>query len=152
MQGAGRERTAAHELPGRASLKHFDAVKAVLDAQPTASTRGWCAAWDYQPHRVRVVTDKLGAQGTICGGGRYDGLIRADPGGKPAPGVGWGMGVERVLDLLQQKGWRCARRHMPTPSCPTRPRCRASWSVEALRRAGPTVVLRAPPEPPARAA
>jgi predicted negative regulator of RcsB-dependent stress response len=49
------------------------------------------------------VTDKLGAQGTICGGGRYDGLIELI-GGKPAPAVGWGMGIERVLDLLQQEG------------------------------------------------
>jgi histidyl-tRNA synthetase len=48
------------------------------------------------------VTDQLGAQGTVCGGGRYDGLIELI-GGKPAPAVGWGMGIERVLDLLQQR-------------------------------------------------
>jgi histidyl-tRNA synthetase len=47
------------------------------------------------------VTDKLGAQGTICGGGRYDGLVEL-LGGKPAPGIGWGLGIERVLDLMQQ--------------------------------------------------
>jgi histidyl-tRNA synthetase len=49
------------------------------------------------------VTDRLGAQGTVCGGGRYDGLIEMI-GGKPAPAVGWGLGIERVLDLLQQSG------------------------------------------------
>ena len=49
------------------------------------------------------VTDRLGAQGTVCGGGRYDGLSELI-GGKPAPGIGWGMGIERVLDLLQQSG------------------------------------------------
>jgi len=59
---------------------------------------------DYYTHTVfEWITPKLGAQGTICGGGRYDGLVEMI-GGKPAPGVGWGMGLERVLDLLQQSG------------------------------------------------
>jgi histidyl-tRNA synthetase len=49
------------------------------------------------------VTDRLGAQGTLCGGGRYDGLIEMI-GGKPAPAVGWGLGIERVLDLLHEAG------------------------------------------------
>jgi len=49
------------------------------------------------------VTDRLGAQGTVCGGGRYDGLVEL-VGGKPAPGIGWGMGIERVLDLLHESG------------------------------------------------
>jgi histidyl-tRNA synthetase len=49
------------------------------------------------------ITDRLGAQGTVCGGGRYDGLVELI-GGKPAPGIGWGLGIERVLDLLQQSG------------------------------------------------
>lgn len=49
------------------------------------------------------VTTELGAQGTVCAGGRYDGLIE-QLGGKPAPGIGFGMGLERVLLLLQDKG------------------------------------------------
>ena len=49
------------------------------------------------------ITDSLGAQGTICGGGRYDYLIE-QIGGKPAPAVGWAMGVERVLELLAEEG------------------------------------------------
>ena len=49
------------------------------------------------------VTDDLGAQGTVCGGGRYDPLISL-LGGKAAPAVGWGMGVERVLDLCAVHG------------------------------------------------
>jgi histidyl-tRNA synthetase len=49
------------------------------------------------------VTDKLGAQGTVCGGGRYDGLIE-QLGGKPAPAVGWGLGMERLLLLLEEVG------------------------------------------------
>ena len=46
------------------------------------------------------VTDQLGSQGTICGGGRYDYLI-SQMGGKPSPAVGWAIGVERVLELLK---------------------------------------------------
>jgi histidyl-tRNA synthetase len=49
------------------------------------------------------VTDRLGAQGTVCGGGRYDGLIER-LGGKPAPAVGFAIGVERLLDLWEQNG------------------------------------------------
>jgi histidyl-tRNA synthetase len=49
------------------------------------------------------VTTRLGAQGTICAGGRYDGLIE-QIGGKPAPAMGFAMGVERLLVLLQEAG------------------------------------------------
>ncbi|MEO8279988.1 MAG: ATP phosphoribosyltransferase regulatory subunit, partial [Ideonella sp.] len=47
------------------------------------------------------VTNRLGAQGTVCGGGRYDGLIE-QLGGKPAPAVGFGLGLERLLLLLEE--------------------------------------------------
>jgi histidyl-tRNA synthetase len=49
------------------------------------------------------ITDKLGAQGTVCAGGRYDGLIE-QVGGKSAPACGFAMGVERLLALMQQDG------------------------------------------------
>jgi len=49
------------------------------------------------------VTDKLGAQGTVCAGGRYDGLIE-QVGGKPAPACGFAMGIERLLALMQESG------------------------------------------------
>lgn len=55
------------------------------------------------------VTSELGAQGTICAGGRYDGLIE-QLGGKAASGIGFGMGMERVLLLLQDKGLLPAQR------------------------------------------
>jgi histidyl-tRNA synthetase len=54
------------------------------------------------------VTDKLGSQATICGGGRYDDLI-ALLGGKPAPAVGFAIGMERLLDLWLQSGAQPAR-------------------------------------------
>ena len=49
------------------------------------------------------ITEQLGSQGTVCGGGRYDYLIE-QIGGKPAPAVGWALGVERVLELLKEQG------------------------------------------------
>ncbi|SFL12307.1 histidyl-tRNA synthetase [Nitrosomonas aestuarii] len=49
------------------------------------------------------VTDKLGAQGTVCAGGRYDGLVE-QVGGKPAPACGFAMGIERLLALMQECG------------------------------------------------
>mgnify|MGYP001490985244 FL=1 len=49
------------------------------------------------------VTDKLGAQGTVCAGGRYDGLVE-QMGGRPAPGVGFAMGIERLILLLETLG------------------------------------------------
>ncbi|HNI84294.1 MAG TPA: histidine--tRNA ligase [Ottowia sp.] len=91
---------------GEASRRHFAAVQAILAAAGVS--------WHINPRLVRgldyynltvfeFVTDRLGAQGTICGGGRYDYLIE-QIGGKPAPAVGWALGVERVLELLQEEG------------------------------------------------
>ncbi|MEY4907955.1 MAG: hypothetical protein RL260_1673 [Pseudomonadota bacterium] len=91
---------------GEASLKHFDAVRAVLDAvgQSYRINPRLVRGMDYYNLTVfEWVTDRLGAQGTVCGGGRYDGLIE-QIGGKPAPAVGWGLGIERVLALLEDSG------------------------------------------------
>lgn len=57
------------------------------------------------------VTDKLGAQATVCGGGRYDDLI-ALLGGKPAPAVGFAIGMERLIDL-----WSQCQQIQATPEC-----------------------------------
>jgi histidyl-tRNA synthetase len=132
---------------GEASLKHFDAVRAVLDAvgQPYRINPRLVRGMDYYNLTVfEWVTDKLGAQGTICGGGRYDGLIELI-GGKPAPAVGWGLGIERVLDLLQQEGLAPAPQppvaYAVVPDAAALPRAVAC--VEALRAAGLSVVLHA---------
>ncbi len=91
---------------GADSLAHFDAVRAALDAAGLAYrinprlVRGM----DYYNLTVfEWTTDLLGSQGTVCGGGRYDDLF-AQLGGKPTPAVGWGMGVERMLLLLEAVG------------------------------------------------
>ena len=91
---------------GDASRRHFDDLRLALDAagQPYCINPRLVRGMDYYNLTVfEWVSDKLGAQGTLCGGGRYDGLIE-QMGGKPAPGVGWGMGMERVLDALQEAG------------------------------------------------
>ncbi len=54
---------------------------------------------------LRVLADRLGAQGTVCAGGRYDGLLE-QVGGKPAPACGWAMGLERLLALVSDSGER----------------------------------------------
>src|SRR5690606_15385300 len=79
---------------GEGSLAHFEAVRQVLDAAgvPYRVNPRLVRGMDYYNLTVfEWVTDRLGAQGTVCGGGRYDGLIE-QLGGKPAPGVGWGLG------------------------------------------------------------
>ena len=86
------------------SRVHFERLRELLDAAGIS--------YEVNPRLVRGldyycktvfewVTDKLGAQGTVCGGGRYDGMIE-QLGGKPTPAVGWAMGVERMILLLQE--------------------------------------------------
>lgn len=88
---------------GDASRAHFDGVCSLLSAAGVA--------FEVNPRLVRGldyynltvfewVTTSLGAQGTICGGGRYDPLIEMI-GGKPAPACGFAIGIERVLELMR---------------------------------------------------
>jgi len=132
---------------GEASLRHFDAVKAALDAVGQAYTVNprLVRGMDYYTHTVfEWISAKLGAQGTICGGGRYDGLVEMI-GGKPAPGVGWGMGLERVLDLLLQSGIEppaaAPDAYAVLPDAAALPI--AMVTVEALREAGIAVLMHA---------
>jgi len=99
---------------GEASLAHFRSLTAILDANDIAFTVNprLVRGMDYYNLTVfEFVTDRLGSQGTICGGGRYDYLVE-QIGGKPAPAVGWALGVERVLELLREQG------HGPRPLVP----------------------------------
>ncbi len=91
---------------GEASRKHLDGVRAVLDAvgQPYTINPRLVRGLDYYNLTVfEWITDRLGAQGTICGGGRYDPLIEL-LGGKPGAGIGWALGIERVLELVHELG------------------------------------------------
>lgn len=95
-----------HDYLDDESRVHFEGLKARLDAVGIAYqinpklVRGL----DYYGRTVfEWVTDRLGAQGTVCAGGRYDGLV-SQFGGKPTPGVGFAMGVERLVLLLETLG------------------------------------------------
>jgi histidyl-tRNA synthetase len=91
---------------GPESLAHFNAVRAMLDANGVVYSINprLVRGMDYYNLTVfEFITDRLGSQGTVCGGGRYDDLV-AEIGGKPAPAVGWALGVERVLELLKEQG------------------------------------------------
>jgi len=86
--------------------RHFDAVQQGLNDAGIAFTVNprLVRGLDYYNYTVyEWVTDRLGAQGTVCAGGRYDGLI-AQLGGKPTPACGFAMGIERLLALMQEAG------------------------------------------------
>jgi histidyl-tRNA synthetase len=90
---------------GNESQVHFQTVRAILDANnvPYRINPRLVRGMDYYNLTVfEFVTRSLGAQGTICGGGRYDYLVE-QVGGKPSPAVGWALGVERVLELLKSQ-------------------------------------------------
>lgn len=104
MQDMVRAAPQLFDYLGENSRAHFQGVTSLLDAAGVA--------WTLNPRLVRgldyynltvfeFVTQRLGSQGTICGGGRYDYLFEM-VGGKASPAVGWAMGVERVLSLLEK--------------------------------------------------
>lgn len=130
---------------GPDSQAHFERVQHLLRQQGVAFeiNERLVRGMDYYNLTVfEWVTDRLGAQGTICGGGRYDGLFEL-LGGKPTPACGFSIGVERVLALLEG-------------TVPAEPACdvyvlhqgagafeAALGAAEALRDAGLDVILHA---------
>lgn len=89
--------------PARA---HWDALRRHLDGfgLPWRENPRIVRGLDYYSHTAfEFVTDRLGAQGTVMGGGRYDGLVE-EMGGPPTPSVGWAAGVERLAMLLERGG------------------------------------------------
>jgi histidyl-tRNA synthetase len=101
-----------HEAPNLAdfideeSRQHFAQLCAVLDAAtvPYQINPRLVRGLDYYGKTVfEWVTTQLGSQGTVCAGGRYDGLVE-QLGGKPSPGVGFAMGIERLVLLLDELG------------------------------------------------
>lgn len=89
---------------GEASRAHQDRVLEALAVAsvPVQMNPRLVRGLDYYNLTVfEWVTDRLGAQGTVCGGGRYDGLM-AQMGGRPAPAAGFAIGAERLLALLEE--------------------------------------------------
>ena len=127
------------------SMAHFDGVQAILNHNniPYKINPRLVRGMDYYNRTVfEWVTDQLGSQGTVCGGGRYDPLVEMF-GGKPTPACGFAMGVERVLELMKASGERFAPNqcdvyvvHQGAPA-----QLQASVAAERLRDAGLDVVL-----------
>ncbi|MBE0482257.1 MAG: histidine--tRNA ligase [Bacterioplanes sp.] len=92
-----------HDYLDDDSREHFARLRSILDAAGVSYeiNQRLVRGLDYYCKTVfEWVTDKLGAQGTVCAGGRYDGLVE-QLGGKPTPAVGFAMGVERLVLLLE---------------------------------------------------
>lgn len=88
------------------SRAHFERVQLLLTDVGVKFTLNprLVRGLDYYSRTVfEWVTDKLGAQSAVCSGGRYDGLV-AELGGKPTPAVGWALGMERIVELMQADG------------------------------------------------
>ena len=132
---------------GEASRAHFDAVCARLTDAGVAYRLNprMVRGLDYYNLTVfEWVTDKLGAQATVCGGGRYDGLIEL-LGGKAAPAVGFAIGVERLLDL-----WGQYQPEILAPECDVyivhqgdEAQRRAAVLAESMRDVGISVIVHA---------
>lgn len=130
---------------GEASLAHFEGLQRLLRENniPHKINPRLVRGLDYYNLTVfEWVTDQLGSQGTVAGGGRYDPLVE-QLGGKPAPSCGWAMGVERILELLkdaqrvpEQDGCDVYVVHQGEPA-----RIRAFIAAERLRDAGFDVIL-----------
>ncbi len=132
---------------GDASRAHFERLQQLLRANGVEYTINPRLVRGLDYYNLTVfewTTDRLGAQGTVCGGGRYDPLIEM-LGGKPAPACGFAIGVERVIELMRE-----------TAGVPQRPLCdvyvlhqggatldAAMRAAESMRDAGLDVVLHA---------
>lgn len=93
-----------HDHLDEESVEHFGLLKTYLDAAGIAYTINprLVRGLDYYCKTVfEWVTDKLGAQGTVCAGGRYDGLVE-QLGGKSSPAAGFALGIERLLALIEE--------------------------------------------------
>jgi histidyl-tRNA synthetase len=88
-----------------ASREHFERVQSQLECLGIAYSLNprLVRGLDYYSHTAfEIQSDDLGAQNAVCGGGRYDGLV-AELGGPDTPAVGWAMGLERLILLMQQQ-------------------------------------------------
>lgn len=101
-----REAPRMTDTMGDAARAHFEQVCAVLDRLGIEYriNPGLVRGLDYYCRTVfEWITDDLGAQGTVCAGGRYNDLVEMQ-GGKPTPGIGFALGVERLVALLEAAG------------------------------------------------
>ncbi len=149
MQDMANQAPRLFDFLGEESLAHFQAVCQRLDDAGIEYRLNPRLVRGLDYYNLTVfewVTDRLGAQGTVCGGGRYDDLI-ALVGGKPAPAVGFAIGMERLLDL-----WTQSAPQLPQPECQvylihqgSDASRKAATVGESLRDAGLRVIVHAGP-------
>ena len=127
------------------SARHFEQLQALLRAAGVAFTLNprLVRGLDYYNRTVfEWTTTKLGAQATVCAGGRYDGLLQ-QLGGKPAPACGFALGLERLIGLLEAEQIPVPGR-APDVYVVHQGEAAAAWAwraCERLRDGGLTVVL-----------
>ena len=120
---------------------HFEGVQAYLDEMmiPYSINPQIVRGLDYYTRTVfEFVADSIGAQGTVCGGGRYDGLIE-ELGGSHMPSLGFGMGIERLLLLLESQGIKLPEAKRPDlyiAPIGEKASLKAARLVQALRQGG----------------
>jgi histidyl-tRNA synthetase len=128
---------------GQASADHFGGLKKLLDSQKIGYRLNQKLVRGLDYYNLTVfewVSDQLGAQGTVCGGGRYDGLFELI-GGKPAPAAGFAMGNERLISLLKAGASRTPDAYVAHQGEGTE--AYALSIAEELRAAGLRVLLHA---------
>ena len=111
MQALNEQAPKLMDYLGETSLKHFDGVQAVLKNAGIHARVNHRLVRGLDYYNLTVfewVTDQLGAQGTVCAGGRYDGLT-AQLGGKSSPACGFAMGIERLLALWVEQGYQAEK-------------------------------------------
>ena len=120
---------------------HFEQLQGILERQgvPFVVDASVVRGLDYYTRTVfEFVSEDIGAQGTVCGGGRYDGLVE-EVGGKSTPAVGFGLGLERLLLVLQNTGRLDAPRERADvylAPLGERAACEVPAIAAGLRRAG----------------
>jgi histidyl-tRNA synthetase len=132
---------------GEASLAHFKTLTSILEVNGVAYTVNprLVRGMDYYNLTVfEFTTDRLGSQGTVCAGGRYDYLFE-QLGGKPAPAVGWALGVDRVLELLKSVGFTEVAPNLDAYAIVTDPSSLplVLFTLTALREVGVSVQMHA---------
>jgi len=147
MQEMAESAPKLFDFLGPESLAHFDGVRRRLDDAGIEYRLNPRLVRGLDYYNLTVfewVTDRLGAQGTVCGGGRYDGLIGL-LGGKSAPAAGYAIGMERLLDL-----WEQSSPQPPKPECQVyiahqsdEAQRQAALTAEKLRDAGLCVIVHA---------
>ncbi len=134
------------ERLGAASRAHFDGVQQLLADHGIAFAidARLVRGLDYYNRTVfEWVTDRLGAQGTVAGGGRYDGLFER-LGGRPTPACGFAIGVERIVLLLQEAGAAGHRAPLAYVVHDGDAASRLAWQTgETLRDAGYEIIVNA---------